>query len=376
MAVCAGISGKQDFAKTVPLAVEFLLVLALSAAGQPLLSCMNRSYLNRTLLMLKFLSFIRIQLFIFLGLFVLAVSACAFGQSADFYLQASSPIPAAVDPGINSSATITLGTTVGYNSAVTLTCATTASGAPVQPDPCAISPSSATPPALPSLTFNSAGLAPTQYTITVTGTSGGQTASVTVNPITVLAVSPEYSLAVQTQISPTSVQAGSGATAVLNITSTDGYSGKVTPGCSAITPLVEPSPVCSFNPSPVIVTDGTTATTTLTISTTGTMTNGTGTAARHAHSRILYALLFPLPFIVIAGLGGVGRRSRKWLSFFFLLLMTAGLIVLPACNSSNTVNNGDKTPNNTYVFTISAYDQNGVTAETNTTALTVSLTVN
>jgi hypothetical protein len=337
---------------------------------------MNRSYLNRTLLMLKFLSFIRIQFFIFLGLFALAGSSCAFGQTADFYLQASNPNPSSVDPGINSSATITLGTTVGFNSPVTLSCVTTASGAPVQPDPCKISPTSATPPALPSLTFNSAGLAPTQYTITVTGTSGGQTASVTVNPITVLAVSPEYSLAVLDAVSPSSVPAGSGATAVLNITSTDGYSGNVTPGCSAITPLVEPSPVCSFNPSPVMVTDGTTATTTLTISTTGTTTNGTGTAARHAHSRILYALLFPLPFVVIAGFGGAGKRNRKLLSSIFFLFMTAGLITLPACNSSNTVNNGDKTPNNTYTFTITAYDQNGVTAETNTTALTVSLTVN
>jgi hypothetical protein len=125
-----------------------------------------------------------------------------------------------------------------------------------------------------------------------------------------------------------------------------------------------------------MVTDGTTATTTLTISTTGTTTNGTGTAARHAHSRILYALLFPLPFVVIAGFGGAGKRNRKLLSSIFFLFMTAGLITLPACNSSNTVNNGDKTPNNTYTFTITAYDQNGVTAETNTTALTVSLTVN
>lgn len=361
----------------MPLAVEFLLVLALSAAGQPLLSCMNRSYLNRTLLMLKFLSFIRIHFFIYLGLFALAASACAFGQSADFFLQASNPNPSSVDPGINSTATISLGSTSGFNSAVTLSCATTVSGVPVQPpDPCAISPTSATPPASPSLTFKSAGLPPANYTITVTGVSGGQTASVIVNPIAVNAVSPEYSLAVQTPVSPTSVQAGSGATAVLNITSTDGYSGNVTPGCSAITPLVEPSPVCSFNPVTVVVTNGTTATTTLTISTTGTTTNGTGTAARRTHSRILYAVWFPLPFAVIAGFGAAGRRNRKWLSFLFLLLMTAGLLVLPACNSSNTVNNGDKTPNNTYVFTITAYDQNGVTATSNTTALTVSLTVN
>ncbi len=324
--------------------------------------------------MLKFLSFIRIQFFIFLGLFALAGSSCAFGQAA-FFLQASNPKPSSVDPGINSTATISLGP-AGFSSAISLSCATTVSGAPVPPpDPCTISPTSATPPASASLTFTSAGLPPAPYTVTVTGVSGGQTASVTLT-IAVNAVSPEYSLAVQTPVSPTSVPAGSGATAVLNITSADGYSGNVTPGCSVITPLVEPSPVCSFNPVTVMVTNGTTATTTLTISTTGTTTNGTGTAARHAHSRVLYAFLFPLPFVVIAGFGGTSKRKRKLFSSIFLLFMTAGLVILPACNSSNTVNNGDKTPNNTYTFTIAAYDQNGVTAETNTTALTVSLTVN
>jgi hypothetical protein len=336
---------------------------------------MNRSYLNLTLLMLKFLHSLRANFFVlFLGLIPLACLPCASAQTADFFLQASPPNPSAVDPGINSSANVTLGSTNGFNSAVALSCAIT----PVEPanaPTCTVSPASATPPSSPSLTFTTTGQTPpTQYTVTVTGVSGGQTASVTLNPITVLAVSPEYSLTVATALSPSTVPAGSGATAVLNISSTDGYSGNVTPGCSSITPPVEPSPVCSFNPATVTVTDGALASTTLTISTTNTKTTGTTTTtSAKVHWRAFYGLLISLPFVVIAGFWGAGGRRGKLLSWFCVLGIVSGLAALPACNST-TVNNGNITPNNSYTFTITAYDQNGVSASN--TNVTVSLTVN
>jgi hypothetical protein len=325
--------------------------------------------------MLKFLHSLRTSFSIFfLGLLPLACLPCAFGQ-ADFYLQASPPSPSAVDPGINSTSNITLGSTNGFNSAVTLSCAITPVETTNAPT-CTVSPATATPPASPSLTFTTTGQTPpTQYTVTVTGVSGGQTASATLNPITVLAVSPEYTITVGTTISPSTVPAGSGATAVFNIASTDGYSGNVTPACSSITPPVEPSPVCSFNPPTVMVTDGVTATTTLTITTTNTtITEPTTTTSANRHAQAFYGLLIPLPFVVIAGFAGAGQRRRKLLGFFFLLLMAAGLVILPACSSSSSVNNGSITPNNTYTFTITAYDQNGVAASN--TNVTVSLTVN
>jgi hypothetical protein len=331
--------------------------------------------------MLKFLRSLRTNFCIlFLGLVALACVPCAFGQ-ADFYLQVSSPNPAAVDPGVDSGASITLGTTNGFNSAVTLSCAIT----PVEPangPQCAVSPPTATPPSSPSLTFTTTGLTPpTQYTVTVTGVSGGLTHSVTLNPISVLAVSPEYTLAVGTTLSPGTVGAGSGATAVLNITSTDGYTGAVTPACSSITPVVEPSPVCSFSPPTVTITDGLVATTTLTISTTGTTSTGTTVVTSnkaHARPSFFYALFLPLPFVVIAGLGtaagGRGKRRRKLLSLLCLFVIVTGLIVLPACSSSNSVNNGVTTPSNSYTFTVTAYDANGVSASN--TDVTLSLTVN
>jgi hypothetical protein len=122
------------------------------------------------------------------------------------------------------------------------------------------------------------------------------------------------------------------------------------------------------------VSDGEIATTTLTITTTNTNLNQTtnaGVAKRP--SRIFYGLLIPLPFVVIAGLGGGAKRNRKFLGLLGLLVIGAGLITLPACGST-TVNNGNITPGNTYTFTIGAYDANGV-SPTNTD-VTVTLTVN
>lgn len=309
-----------------------------------------------------------------LALLSAACLPCAYGQTADFYLQATPPNPSAVDPSVNSTSNITLGSTNGFNSEVSLSCAITPVVAKDGPT-CAVSPSTATPPSTPSLTFTTTGATPPSlYTVTVTGVSGTQTASVTLNPITVLAVSPEYTIAVATTLSPATVPAGSGATAVINIASTDGYTGNVTPGCSSITPLVEPAPVCSFNPATVAVTDGVVASTTLTVTTINTniTTGTTTTTSNRRHSRIFYGVLFPLPFMVIAGIGTAGKHRRKLLSFF-LLLIIAGLLILPSCNTTS-INNGDVTPSNTYTFTVSAYDQNGVSASN--TNVTVSLTVN
>ena len=319
--------------------------------------------------MLKFPHSLRAKFWVILV--GLALLPCASGQTADFSLQASDPSPSAVDPGVNSTASITLESTNGFNSLVALSCSVT----PAQTtNPCTVSPATATPPATPSLTFASAGLPPTQYFVTVTGTSGGQTASVKLNPITVLAVAPQYTTAVTTALSPSTLTPGSQATAIISVTSTDGYAGSVTFGCTSITPLVEPSPICSFAPEPLTVTDGEIATTTLTITTTNTNLNQTTNAGlAKKPSRIFYGFLIPLPFMVIAGFGGPRTKSRKLLGFLGLLAIAAGLITLPAC-SSTTVNNGNITPGNSYTFTIGAYDANGVSPSN--TNVTVTLTVN
>jgi hypothetical protein len=334
--------------------------------------------------MLKFPHLMRCHLrVLFIVLFSLACLPCAFAQTADFFIQVAKQLPAGIDPDIEASASLSLGTTNGFNSPVSLSCAIT----PVQSTnapTCAVSPSTSTPPSSPSLTFTTTGTTtPAQYTVTVTGVSGALTHTVTLTPITVIAVSPVYTLAVGTAVTPSTLHAGSGANAVLNISSTDGYSGMVTPGCSAIVPAVEPSPICTFVPATVTISNGAIATTTLTINTIGPATNTTSTTASNRHVRrgfyasgfyaSILAFILPMPFMVIARLRGPGRRGGKLLSLFGLLVIAAGLVTLPACSASTTVNNGSVTPNNSYTFTITAYDANGVAASN--TDVTVSLTV-
>jgi hypothetical protein len=75
------------------------------------------------------------------------------------------------------------------------------------------------------------------------------------------------------------------------------------------------------------------------------------------------------------------KKSRKTWGLLALLVMGGALFLMPACGSSNTSTtttpNG-VTPNNTYTFTVTGVDSNGViSSNTGTTSTnpTVSLTV-
>jgi len=64
------------------------------------------------------------------------------------------------------------------------------------------------------------------------------------------------------------------------------------------------------------------------------------------------------------------------------MLIATGLLLMPACNTTTnngtTAPNGDVTPAETYTFTMTGVDQNGVAPSNNSTAseaATVSLTV-
>jgi hypothetical protein len=336
-----------------------------SVTGQPLLFLMNRSYWNQYLIMLR--SWRAAHVFS-LGLVFLAFVAPAFAQ--DFTMTASQPSPSSVDPGVSSVATITLGSVNGFNNAVDLSCTV----APQQANgaTCLIE-ASATPPATAALTVNTTSTTPPAiYQVTVTGTdpTTGLTHAVPVN-LTVLALTPAYTIAVTTAVSPTSVHAGSTATAVITVTPTNGYTGTVTLSCSAITPTVTPAPTCAFNPSPVAITDNNAQTSTLTIST-------TGPSAALAHPRIFYALLLPLPGLALVGLGGVGTRSvKRIVALGVVVLATAGgLLFAPACGGGygSSTSNSSVTPKNTYTLTVTGTDGNALAPSNGTQSIT--LTVN
>jgi hypothetical protein len=349
---------------------------------------MNRSYLNRNLLMLrsessnsrmKFQKRPGIPFFCIVAAF-LTLLPSAFGQ--DFSMSVASFNPFAVDPGEASSANITLTALNGFNGSVGLTCAITSDTSGTPPT-CQISPPSVQPSGGASATITTTGSTTAAlYKITITGTSPATTISQSQN-LTVLSVTPQFTITVQTAIAPSSVPAGSGAQGVVSVNPINGYSspsnanGKgITLSCASITPLVTLPPVCSFNPQPLVV-NGSPATSTLTISTTG-----PPTTAAVAHTRSFYALWIPLPMLALAGLGAAagGTRSRKAWGLLALFIVSGSLLLMPACGNSSTPTTTPNgvTPANSYTFTIVGVDIDGnISSNTNSSGTnpSVSLTV-
>jgi hypothetical protein len=355
---------------------------------------MNRSYLNQYLLMLKFgpsKSKFRLRTIpvgiAFLCLFAAFLTLPAAAQT--FTLVADPLSPDAVPPGGTSSANITVGTPDGFSGTVNLGCQVS----PILTDgpSCTVSPTSVTTPASASATITTQSGTPTvSYSITITGTapSTGQTASTEAESLTVLAVTPQFTITVQKAVVPSSVAAGSGGEGTIIVNPINGYQSPgypqegVTFSCATMTPLVTIPPVCSFsypNGLTSLPVNGFPVTSTITISTFGPVT--TGSIAR---PRGFSALWLPVPMLALVGIGAAvgGKRSRKAWGLLALFVMSGALFLSPACGNSaptTTTPNG-VTPNNSYSFTVTGVDADGVsssnTGSTTSAGPTVSLTVN
>jgi hypothetical protein len=320
----------------------------------------------------------RVQGLCFAGLF-LTLLPSAFAQ-ADFTLTATPFSPAAVNPGGTSSANVTLGTLNGFNSTVALTCQVSPQQTTGTTPVCEISPPTVSPPAGASATvttntLNGSGVVPGLYTITITGTGPSTTNSVQ-DTVTVLAVTPQFTVTVATAVAPSSVHAGSGGQGTINVNPINGYTGNVTLTCSSITPLVTIPPICSFKP-PVVMVEGVLATSVITISTVGPVAER-GVPVR----RKFYAFWLSLPILGFAGIGAAvgGERSRRAWILLGLLLLAGSFLLVPACGNNNvaTTDISGITPKNSYTFTVIGVDENGVTSSntgTSTAAPSVALTV-
>ena len=312
-----------------------------------------------------------------ISLFAAAHVSFAYGQ-ATFTITPSPLQPAAVDPGETATSVLNLQSAGGFDSPVSLSCVVTSTQFTTNLPECTISPSSQTPPATPSLTVTTVGsTAASEYTITITGTSGSETETATLI-LQVVDVQEDYTLTVSKAISPGTVSAGSGAQATVTVTPIGSYTGTVTLSCFSVTPTVVAAPFCSFNPSSVSVTNGAGPTSVLTVNTYGTTQN----TAKLWSPRIFYAFWLAVPGLALIGVSAVGTRRRRLLGFFFLLAISSNLLMLPSCNATTTTANnniGLITPKNTYVFTLTGVDANGVAPSNSTSTTeqaTVSLTVN
>jgi hypothetical protein len=307
-----------------------------------------------------------------LGAFSAVSVSRAYGQ--DFSLTSSVLHP--VNPGGSSSANLDLQPSGGFNSAVSLSCTvmSSVSGAPV----CDVSPTSATPPAQPSLNVTTSATTPAgTYQISITGTSGSLTHTIT-ESLGVTPLSADYILSVlPTTASPSPVTAGNSATSTVTVTPLGTYSGSVTLSCLSISPVTTVPPVCSFQATngsgPVVVTAGVAATATITITTLGPFPT-----TKMWAPRLFYALWLALPGLALVGAGRAGKRRHRLMGLLFLMAIASGLLLMPACGSTNHTNNpnGETTPKNTYTFTLTGVDQNGASpSNTTTDAATVSVTV-
>ena len=318
-----------------------------------------------------------------LSLFFAASVSAAYAQ--DFTLTPTAFHPAAVDPGVPARAIIILGATDGFDSPVALSCAVTSNQVTITLPTCLISPQSQTPPANgPSLTVTTFDTtAPGLYNVSVTGTSGSLTHTVTL-ALNVVNITENYTLSVSpTTATPSPVGAGSSSTTIVTVSPIGSYGNgsghQVTLACLAVAPVVVAAPVCSFNPPTVFVNGGPAPTTTMTITTLGPVPT-----TSLWNRRLVYALWLAIPGLALVGVGASGTRRKNILGAFLLVALAGVLLLAPACSTTNNTNNpsGDTTPANTYTFTLTASDENGAapsngTCTTNCTTnpATVSLAV-
>lgn len=310
-----------------------------------------------------------------LGLLSVAFVAPAHAQT--FTLTIPGLFRAAIQPSDSDVGTITLASVGGFNSPVALSCQLT-QDQPNDPSPpfCEPpSPQSVTPPGSASVTITTTSTtAVGGYTFLITGTGGGitQTASVS---MTVQNAAEDYSLLISpTTATPGSIPAGSVATTTVTVSPIGTYSTHnpphtVTFSCLSVTPTVTLAPVCTFNPSFVTVSPSQQLTSTLTITTTGPTPT-----TRLWSPRMFYAFWLALPGLGLVGLATTGVRRKSVLGALLLMLIAAGLLMLPACGSTTTVGTNGNTPANTYTFTITGADETGAAPST-TTPSTVTLTV-
>ena len=270
-----------------------------------------------------------------------------YGLLTDFSLSAA-PVSQTVVAGSPAAYTISVAPLNGFNSAVTLTCASVALPAGAS---CAFVPASVTPGATAgtsALTISTTAATPAgTSSVTVTGTAGAlshnTSASLTVNAASV----PDFTIAASA-LSPTTVSAGGSATSTITIAPLIGFNGAVSLTCG-ITPVVTRPPTCSFTPTSVTGSSGTSI---LTVSTTAAITASLAPRSKG----VFYAMWLPIGGLALLGTGFTSRKKERFWSFLLGFALFSGLIFLFACGGSSSSGGGGGgqpgTPAGTYTVTV------------------------
>ena len=248
----------------------------------------------------------------------------------DFALILPAAFPA-IAAGRQGSGAINITSQDGFADSVALTCASGCSVAPA-----GVSLNAGATTASATVTVNATNLAPGNYSSTVTGTSSSKSHSLTV-PFTVVA-SNDFTVTA----TPATQTVSAGQLAQYTITvSPPGFSGPVTFSntCSGLPNLS----TCSFTPATVtpsvVVPGGSGATAVLTITTTASV--AAVTPPRHGNA-FLFALV--APFGLIFAVGSCGRKRFRRI---ILLIVVCAMLALAGLMSScggGLSGNGTATP--------------------------------
>lgn len=333
-------------------------------------------------------------------LFVLALVVTALAIPAataqDFSLTAGPLTEKAVAPGGTSASNVTLTTNSGFVGPVTFSCTVTPIGVSgtVSNPVCTVSPASLAEAGGASATITTTDTTTNvSYSIVVSGTDASGTVSAQPLTLTVLAVTPVFTLSVVDPVAPSSVPAASSAEGTIVVNPINGYTTPttctqsttaancgITLYCASISPLELYSPYCSFtypNGFPSLVVGGgqSSQPVTVTINTFGPVITGSKSSRR-----ILYALWCGIPLFGLVAMICSDNRKRKIWGITSIFLLIAALTLTPACSntSTQTTTNNGVTPAATYTFTIVGVDGNGVASSntgSSTTTPSVTLTV-
>src|SRR5437763_11260499 len=142
---------------------------------------------------------------------MLAPAVLAQGTS-EFLLTTTSLDPVAIAPGGTSSSSVRVDPATGFTGTVALSCQVTGTQATTSTPVCTVSPSTVTPPATPTATITSTTQTTTVgYSVTIAGTGPTTTYSAPALQLTVLAVTPQFTISILNAVAPSTGPPASGA---------------------------------------------------------------------------------------------------------------------------------------------------------------------